>query len=344
VSIGQTHGRSADLDLLGKTARLYYDYGLTHQEVAEILKLSRVKVTRLLQQARQAGIVEIKVRTEASPYAASEATVAHAFGLDEAVVVPSFDDEFQLRASIARGVATYLQRILRSDMTVAIALSRTIAAVPNFIIDPRPTRASFVSLVGGLRHAPDAVNPYESTERLAQLFGGRAEHLHAPVVVGSREIARALMRDPAISRSLGKAADANAALVGLGGLKDHLNLVSEGALTAKEWNELIAAGAVGDIGARYFDIDGRPVKHELNRRIIGLTLEQLRRIPLRVVAAGGRDKDKAVHAALRRGLISVLVTDAGTAERVLALDTKRSTRSTSPLTPTRANRARPTAR
>jgi lsr operon transcriptional repressor len=317
-------GKSVDLDLLGKTARLHYDFGLTHQQVAEILRLSRVKVTRLLQQARELGIVEIHVRTEASPYAALETTFAEAFALDEAVIVPSFDNEAQLRSSIARGAASYLQRILRNEMTVAIALSRTIAAMPNFVVDPRPTSASFVSLVGGLRHTSHAINPYESTERLAQLFGGQAEHLHAPVVVGSREIARALLRDPAISRTLGRAAAADVALVGLGGLKDHLNLVSEGALTAKEWDELIAAGAVGDIGARYFDADARPVGHELNDRIIGLTLDQLRRIPLRLVAAGGRDKDRAIHAALRRGLISVLVTDAGTAERVLVVESGRS--------------------
>ena len=64
--------RGVDPELLGKVARLHYDFGLTHQEIGEILRLSRVKVTRLLQQARDVGIVSIEVRTDASPYAALE--------------------------------------------------------------------------------------------------------------------------------------------------------------------------------------------------------------------------------------------------------------------------------
>jgi DNA-binding transcriptional regulator LsrR (DeoR family) len=315
-----TSQRSGDLELIGKAARLHYEFGLTHQEIGDILRLSRVKVTRLLQQAREAGIVHIEVKTDASPYAGIEAELSQTFELAEALVVPQFDNENRLRTAIARAGATYLQRVLRDGLIVALGLSRTIALLPNFVVNPRPTAASFVSLVGGLRHASDVMNPYESTERLAKLFGGTAEHLHAPVVVGTREIGKALLRDPAIARTLARAATADVAFVGLGGMRDHLNLVAEGDLTSQEWDELLQAGAIGDIAARYFDGAGHPVEHELNQRIIGLTLPQLREIPLRVIAAGGSDKDRAIHAALRASLISVLVTDAGTAQRVIQLD------------------------
>jgi DNA-binding transcriptional regulator LsrR (DeoR family) len=313
----RTNGRWADRKLLGKAARLHYEYGLTHREIAEVLHLSRVKVTRLLQQARELGVVEIRVRSDASPYEALETALTQRFGLDEAIVVPETDED-RLRASIARAAAGYLQRILRDDMVVAIGLSRTIALLPNFVVDPRPTSARFVSLVGGLSQSAQAVNPYESTERLAQLYGGTGEHLHAPVVVGTGEMARALIRDPAIARTLERAAAADAAFVGLGGMTGHISLVANGDVTPRELEQLRHAGAVGDIAARFFDADGNPVEHELNSRIIGLTLEQLRRIPLRVVASGGREKEVALAAALAASLASVLVTGDETAEHVLA--------------------------
>jgi DNA-binding transcriptional regulator LsrR (DeoR family) len=126
------------------------------------------------------------------------------------------------------------------------------------------------------------------------------------------------MKEPTIAQTLQRAKDADACLVGLGGIHDHLNLVAEGYMTAAGWDELVAGGMVGDIGARYFDASGRGVECDVNDRVIGLTLDELRRIPLRIVVAGGRDKDRAIHAALRTGLISVLVTDAGTAARVIA--------------------------
>ena len=80
---------SADLEVIGKAARLHYEYGLTHQEVADVLHVSRVKVTRLLKQARDFGIVQIHVLPEVSPYAGIEMELAHRFNLDEAVVVPT---------------------------------------------------------------------------------------------------------------------------------------------------------------------------------------------------------------------------------------------------------------
>ena len=80
--------RGVDPELLGKAARLHYDFGLTHQEIGEMLRLSRVKVTRLLQQARDLGIVQIEVRTDASPYASLEVELTSTFDLDEALIVP----------------------------------------------------------------------------------------------------------------------------------------------------------------------------------------------------------------------------------------------------------------
>ena len=138
------------------------------------------------------------------------------------------------------------------------------------------------------------------------------------MIVASTEVARTMLAEPAIAQTLQKASQADVAFVGLGGMHDHLNLVAEGYMTATEWDELIAAGAVGDIAARYFGSDGVPIEHPVNDRVIGLTLDQLRQVPLRVIAAGGRDKDLGIQAALAAGMISVLVTDAGTAERALA--------------------------
>ena len=146
--------RGVDPELLGKAARLHYEFGLTHQEIGELLRLSRVKVTRLLQQARDLGIVQIEVRTDASPYASLEVDLTSTFGLDEALIVPAFDDQERLRPAIARTAGGYLRRVVKDGMTVALALSRTVALIPNFLSSPRPVSARFVSLVGGLRRRP----------------------------------------------------------------------------------------------------------------------------------------------------------------------------------------------
>jgi DNA-binding transcriptional regulator LsrR (DeoR family) len=309
-----------DLELVGKVARLHYDYGLTHREVADTLHLSRVKVTRLLQRARGLGIVQIRILSNASPFAGLEMELVGRFDLDEAIVVPTYEDAGEQRRALAVGAARYLQRIVADNMVVAIGLSRTIALIPQFVVEPRPARVGFVSMTGGLRRVSLAANPYEATERLAQLFGGVAEHLHAPAIVGSPAVAEALLNDSTTGGVLQRAGSADAALLGVGAVSGHTTLVEEGELSSAEIDSLAAAGAVGDVAGRFFDAEGEPVGHQVDARTVGLTLEQIRRIPLRIVAAGGANKRTAIAAALNGRLPTVLIVDATTAAGTLALE------------------------
>jgi lsr operon transcriptional repressor len=333
---GATGSQSGDLDIIGKAARLHYEYGLTHQEVAEVLHISRVKVTRLLKRARDLGVVQIRVLPDVSPYAVLETQLTQHFGLDEALVVPTMADDLAQRTALAGAAARYLQRVVRDGTVVAIGLSRTIALVHRYIVDPRPTRATFVSLVGGMRSVSMAANPYEGAEHLARLFGGVAEHLLAPAIAGSPVIAEAFLADPATAKTLDHAANADVALLGLGGISAHTTLVDEGELTPEEVKELLALGAVGDMAARFFDANGDAIQHEIDHRVIGLTLAQIRRIPVRLVVAGGADKTETILGALRAGLADVIVLDAGNAERILRqspgkkLSSQRATRASVP--------------
>lgn len=315
-----------DLEVLGKAARLHYEYGLTHQEVAQVLHVSRVKVTRLLKQARALGVVQIRVLPDVSPYAGIESQLAQCFKVDEAVVVPTMADDQEQREALAVATARYLQRVLHHDMTVAIGLSRTIALVPQFVMDARPVAATFVPLVGGLRRVSMAANPYEGAERLAQLFAGSAEHLLAPAIAGNPAAAKAFRSDPASAQTLQRAARADVALLGVGAVTSHTTLVDEGELTAEEVSELVKAGAVGDVGGRFFDADGAAVVHPIDKRVVGLTLAQIRRIPLRVVVAGGPYKVAALRAVLRGELAAVVVLDVKTARRILEEDSANNRR------------------
>jgi len=82
-------------------------------------------------------------------------------------------------------------------------------------------------------------------------------------------------------------------------------------------DEVVAHGGVGDICARYFDADGRAVDGDVGGRIVGITEEQLRRIPRRVAAAGGERKLPAIRGALRGHWVDVLITDSETARALV---------------------------
>ena len=113
--------------LVARAARLHYEFSLTHQETAAVLGVSRVKVTRLLKQAREAGIVMITVLSDLSPFAEVEERLAAAVGLRESIVVPAGGGGTgnSLRSMLARGAASYLERVVRDGLVVAVGLSRT---------------------------------------------------------------------------------------------------------------------------------------------------------------------------------------------------------------------------
>ena len=78
------------------------------------------------------------------------------------------------------------------------------------------------------------------------------------------------------------------------------------------------AGAVGDLCGYYMNADGQLIDHPLNRRVIGLSPDALRKIKTVILAGGGPDKVTVMRAALRMGTLSAMVTDERTAEAILA--------------------------
>jgi DNA-binding transcriptional regulator LsrR (DeoR family) len=309
----------SDDDLMARAARLHYEFDLTHHEVATTLGLSRVKVTRLLKKARQTGLVRITVLTELSLFMTMEEDLCSRFGLVRAVVVPdSVSHERGPLSAVARGGATFLNQVVGDDVVIAVGLSRTVAEIPRWLGVVSPARVHFVSLVGASRAGGGgARSPYLATDALAIAYSGTAEHLHAPVIVRSRLMAEELVLEPSVAEPLARAAGADAAFVGIGGIEDRADFGWAADVPSSEWAELTAAGMIGDIAGRFFDREGKLIDHEINHRVIGLTLDQFAAIPTRVIVAAGPTKVDPLLAAMRRGLPNVLVTDASTATALL---------------------------
>ena len=67
-----------------------------------------------------------------------------------------------------------------------------------------------------------------------------------------------------------------------------------------------------------FDADGKPLPYAAERRLLGISREQLARVRWRIGVAVGTRKTDAIVAAARSGLVNVLVTDVITASTVTA--------------------------
>ena len=314
--------RIDELRQVTKVARLYYEGGLKQPEIAARLNLSQPKVSRLLKQALDEGIVMISVRAPSGVHPDLEERLVLAFGLRDAVVVDvSGDEEERVARELGSAAAYYLESTVRSGEVIGISSwSATLLAMVEAmhpVANVRDTRV--IQILGGVGDPAAAGHATHLIRRLAQLVHGEAAFLPAPGAVGSAEVRRILLEDPFVREAVSTFSQLTVALVGIGAVEPSGLLARSGNVFSPEDRAAIAAaGGVGDIALRFVGADGAPLASPLNDRVIGIELDQLRRVGRSVGVAGGPRKTAAIRGALVGGWINCLITDLQTAERLLA--------------------------
>jgi len=310
--------------LLYKVARAYYEDDLTQEQIGQRFGLSRIKISRLLSQARQEKIVQVTIAPPTEGHAELERTIEARYGLDEVLIAYPLDNSASaILAALGETAANCLMRTLRGEETVAFTWGNTLLAMVDALQSATGAQIRdwpgmrVVQALGGLGSPEADVYSAGLVHRLARSLGARHRVLAAPGIVSSAEVCTALLADPHIASTIALAAHADLALMGLGRPTPGSVVLQSSILSAVELAHLHSLGAVGDIGLRFFDSEGCPVEHEINDRIIGLSLEQIKAIPRVVCVAGGDEKFAVIRAALRGKLIKVLITDFSNAQRLL---------------------------
>ena len=302
--------------MLGRVASLHYTHGLTHQKIADLLGLSRVQVTRLLARAVREGIVEIRVHSDESIFPDLQMALTEKFGLKQAWVSPAFENDAKSMESLGAVAAQCLVSLLKPKDVVAVGLSVTL----EHMIPHLPKMQSGVTFVPALGSRPGgalSVNPHEIASELAEKLGGLTRHLPAPFVMASEESADMMRREPDVAATLDLARQASVGLYGLGGTQKGSGPLIGAIAPSGELENLTKKGAVGEISGVYFDTEGHYVPSSIEKRIIGLSLDEILAIPTRMIVAGGEKKLDAIAAASKSGIVTILVTDQRTAERLL---------------------------
>lgn len=303
-----------------RAAWLYYKDNLTQAEIAERLFVSRATVGRLLDLARDEGIVRFEISADHLSALELSTRLREAFDLLDAVVVPRIvtaGGPDQVNGRVAAAAAEYLGRFLRPGAVIGVGWGDTVLRVLFALSRYSLDGVTIASVAGG-------IDVY-TREVTARNTNGVNEHLRAipaPLLASSAAIADALREDASVRSVLALASSAVATLTGIGSADvGTASAVRAGLYTADEVVALRAAGGVGDMLGEWFDRSGAVVPAETSGRRIGITLDELRALPNVIGVAGGVEKTEAIAGALRGRYLDVLVTDESTAEALLALAT-----------------------
>lgn len=315
----QAQPSAGHLRLLTKVARMYHERGLRQPQIAEALHISQPRVSRLLKQAADMGIVRTIVVPPNELHPDLEDAIEQRYGLRDVVVVDAAGTDDEVIPSLASAAAVYLESTMTGGDRVGISSwsSTLLATVEAMRPRPVPAADSVVQLLGGVGNPLAQLQATRLTGRLAELAGATPLFLPAPGLVGTASAHRALMRETSVSEVVSAWDRLTMALVGVGSLEPSPLLRESGNAIAEGDEALLRElGAVGDICLRFFDADGQPVDSELDKRVLGISRAQLREIPRRVAVAGGSRKYSAIRAALRGGWLDVLITDLAVANRL----------------------------
>jgi len=295
-----------------RIARCYYELGMTQQEIANRLGIGRARVIRLLAEARERGIIDIRINSTLLELVELGDRLVDQYQLDWSETTLCYsEDESEIAQAVAQAACEWVPRYINDGMTIGIGWGETLQRFARELPNLPKRDISVIALLGSLTRR-SSMTRYEATTALSAKLDAECLYLPGPIVCDDRAGRDVLAKQPLFKEVYSRALESDIAVVSIGGLKSttirRVNFVTE-----DEFNSVIAVGAIGNFLGYYIDASGQLVDHDINERVLGLRLEEFRKIPQRIMISGGADKIPALKAVLQRGLITALITDEATA-------------------------------
>jgi DNA-binding transcriptional regulator LsrR (DeoR family) len=306
--------------LLIKVAEYYYINNLTQQQIANKMNISRVRVSRMLSKAKRMGLVEVRIKYPTNRNIQIEKKFEDIFNLKEALVISSDYKSKDLTINeVARFTARYLIENIKDGDVLGISWGRTLKKIASYL-EYSGKKIEIVQMLGNI--APNDISGNEIVRKFSKAFISRYYLLPAPAIVDSERIKRVLMSDSKIIEIFKKVNSLTFAVISIGNLSKESTFVSSGYLNNDDLKILAESKAVGNFCGIFFDRYGNICNTMVNKRVIGIEFEKLKKIPNVVGVVSGPEKAQAVLGALRTRGINILVTDESTALEVISKSNK----------------------
>lgn len=295
--------------LVVKTAWYYYVENMTQQKISERLGISRMRVIKLLEKARQDGVIQFKIHQDGVQRMELERQLSETWGLKDTFIVPTPPDSADVNKTIAQAASMYVSDRITENSFINMGYGDTLSRVLNHLATLSEFPVSVVSLTGGVN--------YYLPNTQSHIFNAKLYLLPAPLLVSSPEMVQAMMQEPSVTEIMRMAKLASMTLIGIGGMAENATIMSNGIISKNDFTYLSMRGAVGDVLSHFIDKDGNPVLTGIEDRLISTPLETLRQLDNVVGVAAGKGKVEGIRAALRGRYLDILITDEETAQALI---------------------------
>ena len=304
--------------LLIEAARLYYEHKLSQQVISRKLGVSRPTVSRLLQQARDKGIVKIEIIDPQGLGTKLEEELTARFDLKKVIIVPNDSDELKIiKQRLGKAAVLFVDKLIDHGTVLGISWGTTMQEIARQVRKRRVNDMVVVQLNGGVSRAEFDTHASEIAKGIGENYRAIPYLMPLPAIVDNSELKQAILFDRNIARTLELGRRAEIALFTVGSFGFTSVLVRADYFEPDEVESLLHAGAVGDICSRIINEKGEICSPELNARTIGIELGDLQQKPYSIAVAGGKDKLSAIRAGLKGKWFNCLITDEWIAAELL---------------------------
>jgi Transcriptional regulator, contains sigma factor-related N-terminal domain len=295
--------------LMIKISWYYYFDHMTQQRISEFLGISRMRVVKLLDKARNTGIIQFKIREDSASRLQLEKRLAETYSLKDTFIVPSPPSEIAVNQNIARAAAMYINNRLGNNNFINMGYGDTQSRILNNLATIAEHPISVVSMTGGVS--------YYLSNNMSTIFNAKLYLIPSPLLVSSKEVVEAIRNEGSINEISRMLQLSSLSVVGIGSMGDNATIIKSGILSKNDFLYLQMKGAVGDILCHFIDKDGNLVETNIEERLITTPLSTLLNLNNVIGVAAGNDKVTAIKAVLKGGYIDILITDESTALQLL---------------------------
>lgn len=298
------------MSFLEKVARMYYIAGLSQQEISEQLKIGRSSVARYLSEAKDYGIIQIRITSRVDNFRNSEleSRLIEKYKIRDCFITYSNNNDFNYGV-----IPEYLDGILPYSGILGIGGGRTMYNLGNRMWScERRENLSVVQLTGSLGSIPET----SVTKLWSESLGAKGVYMPAPLLAKDYESKNIILSNPIVRNAYDLIKKVDAAIISIGATDintrvRYLNMFDD--INLKEVYEK----SIGDIVFNFYDAFGNFTVKQISDKIIGATAEDYLKIPFKIVVAYGEEKVKALKVALECKYLDVLITDNKTALSIL---------------------------
>jgi len=308
------------LSLLAEVSCDYYERGLSQNEIAERLCLSRTRISRLLKEAEEKGIVKVSINYHFERHYELEERFKDRFSLKNVWVLNNRDRDFNfIQRDVASLAARYVMENLKKGMIIGTSWGTTLADMAKFL-QPVDIPVEIVQLMGAVHCQTSTCTPQSIAASMAEKFGGRAEYLNLPLFIEDDYVRKVICNDINNAKIINKGMLADMVLTSISDVATIRNKEFWlGYMSDDMYKEICSKGAVGAIFARFFDENGKEIDCKWNNKCVTISFSNTRGIPNVVAIASSKLKSQAILSAIKGKLINTLITDGTTATEILRL-------------------------